>query len=191
MFTSRAEYRLLLREDNADLRLTPLGYRLGLVPQARFEAVEVRRAQVEAEIERLKRRHAAGVSLLTMLCRPEVTYADVVRGDPEAVTDPEVARQVEVSSKYGGYVRRMLEEVARFKKLEERRIPEALDYAAVPGLSAEIRERLAAVRPHSLGQASRVPGVTPAAISILAVWCHRAQSLAMGLARSPGRADAP
>jgi tRNA uridine 5-carboxymethylaminomethyl modification enzyme len=178
MFTSRAEYRLLLREDNADLRLTPLGYRIGLVSRARFEAVEGRRAEVEAEIERLRRRHVGGVPLLTMLCRPEVTYADLVRLDPHAVTDPAVARQVEVSSKYGGYVRRMLEEVARFKKQEHRLIPDTLDYAAVPGLSAEIRERLAAIRPRSLGQASRIPGVTPAAISILAVWCHRAQSLA-------------
>ena len=118
-----------------------------------------------------------------MLCRPEVTYADLARLDPHAVTDPAVARQVEVSSKYGGYVRRMLDEVARFKKLEGRLIPDALDYAAVPGLSAEIRERLAAMRPRSLGQASRIPGVTPAAISILAVWCHRAQALAGGPVR--------
>jgi tRNA uridine 5-carboxymethylaminomethyl modification enzyme len=178
MFTSRAEYRLLLREDNADLRLTPRGYRLGLVGRARFEAVERLRTEVEAEVERLRGRHVGGVSLLTMLCRPAVTYADVARLDPQAVTDPAVARQVEVSSKYGGYVRRMLEEVARFKRLEQRLIPDTLDYAGLPGLSAEIRERLAAIRPRSLGQASRIPGVTPAAISILAVWCHRAQGLA-------------
>jgi tRNA uridine 5-carboxymethylaminomethyl modification enzyme len=182
MFTSRAEYRLLLREDNADLRLTPLGHRLGLVPRGRFEAVEARRAQVEAEIERLGRQKIGGVPLLTMLRRPEVAYADVARLDPHAVTDPAVARQVEVASKYGGYVRRMLDDVARFKKLEGRLIPDALDYAAVPGLSTEIRERLAQVRPASLGQASRIPGVTPAAISILAVWCHREQSMA----RAPG-----
>ena len=180
MFTSRAEYRLLLREDNADLRLTPMGYRLRLVSRERFTAVERRRAQVEAEIERLRRRHVGGVSLLTMLCRPEVTYADLARLDSDLVTDPTVARQVEVSSKYGGYVRRMLDEVARFKKQEQRLIPDALDYAAVPGLSTEIRERLAVTRPRSLGQASRIPGITPAAISILAVWCHRAQSLAGG-----------
>jgi tRNA uridine 5-carboxymethylaminomethyl modification enzyme len=180
MFTSRAEYRLLLREDNADLRLTPIGYRLGLVSRERFEAVEGRRAQVEAEIERLRRRHVDGVPLLTMLCRPEVTYADLARLDPHAVTDLQVARQVEVSSKYGGYVRRMLEDVARFKKQEQRLIPDALDYATVPGLSTEIRERLTAIRPRSLGQASRIPGVTPAAISILAVWCHRARALVGG-----------
>jgi tRNA uridine 5-carboxymethylaminomethyl modification enzyme len=187
MFTSRAEYRLLLREDNADLRLTGMGHRLGLVGRARFEAVERRRAAVATEIERLRHRHVGGVALLTMLCRPEVTYADLARLDPDAVTDPAVARQVEVSSKYGGYVRRMLDEVARFKKLEQRLIPDVLDYAAVPGLSAEIRERLAAVRPRSLGQASRIPGVTPAAMSILAVWCHRAQALAGGGAEATAR----
>ena len=180
MFTSRAEYRLLLREDNADLRLTPAGYRLGLVSRERFEAVEDRRGRVEAEIERLRGRHVDGVPLLTILRRPEVTYSDLARLDPHLVTDPQVARQVEVSSKYGGYVRRMLEEVARFKKQERRLIPEMLDYAVIPGLSTEIRERLAAVRPRSLGQASRIPGVTPAAMSILAVWCHRARALADG-----------
>jgi tRNA uridine 5-carboxymethylaminomethyl modification enzyme len=102
-----------------------------------------------------------------------VTYADVRRLDPGALTDVAVARQVEVSAKYEGYIRRMLDDVARFKGLEQRLIPDGLDYRAVPGLSTEIRERLTEVRPRSLGQASRVPGVTPAAISILTVWCHR------------------
>jgi tRNA uridine 5-carboxymethylaminomethyl modification enzyme len=178
MFTSRAEYRLLLREDNADLRLTPVGYRLGLVSRERFEAVEARREQVDGEMERLRRHYVGGVPLLTILCRPDVTYGDLARIDPDVLTDPQAARQVEVSAKYGGYVRRMLGEVARFKRQEQRLIPDTLDYAAVPGLSREIRERLAAVRPRSLGQASRIPGVTPAALSILAVWCHRARVLA-------------
>src|SRR5213593_2192918 len=176
MFTSRAEYRLLLREDNADLRLTPAGYRLGLVPRARYEAVECRRAQTAAEIRRLEGTRVGGTPLLQLLRRPEVTYADVRRLAPGALTDVAVARQVEVSAKYEGYVRRMLDDVARFKRLEQRLIPDALDYRNVPGLSTEIRERLAEVRPRSLGQASRIPGVTPAAISILAVWCHRAES---------------
>ena len=104
-----------------------------------------------------------------------MTYADVRRLDPGAVAEPEVARQVEVAAKYEGYIRRMLDDVARFKGLEQRLIPDGLDYRAVPGLSTEIRERLTEVRPRSLGQASRVPGVTPAAISILTVWCHRAR----------------
>jgi len=175
MFTSRAEYRLLLREDNADLRLTPVGHRLGLVSRERFEAVERRRAQTAAEIRRLESTRIGGTPLLQLLRRPEVTYADVRRLDPAALTDVAVARQVEVSAKYEGYIRRMLDDVARFKGLEQRLIPDGLDYRAVPGLSTEIRERLTEVRPRSLGQASRVPGVTPAAISILTVWCHRAR----------------
>ncbi len=93
----------------------------------------------------------------------------------DLVKDPQVARQVEVCTKYDGYIRRMLDEVARFKKAEQRLIPDGLDYAVLPGLSTEIRERLTEIRPRSLGQAARIPGVTPAALSVLAVWCHRAQ----------------
>jgi tRNA uridine 5-carboxymethylaminomethyl modification enzyme len=174
MFTSRAEYRLLLREDNADLRLTPWGHRVGLVARERYDAVERRRERVAAELARLGGRRVGGTSLLTVLRRPEVAYADLARLDGELVADPAVARQVEIASKYDGYVRRMLDEVARFKKVEQHLIPEDLDYAAIPGLSAETRERLAAIRPRSFGQASRIPGVTPGAMSVLAVWCHRA-----------------
>jgi tRNA uridine 5-carboxymethylaminomethyl modification enzyme len=177
MFTSRAEYRLLLREDNADVRLVDHGHRVGLVSDERRDTMRARREACAAALERLQHRSAGGgVSLLQMLRRPEVTYAEVARLDPDAVRDPHVARQVEVTAKYDGYVRRMLDEVARFKQMEERAIPEALDYRVVPGLSTEVRERLHAVRPRSLGQASRVPGVTPAAISILTVWCHRVQA---------------
>ena len=172
MFTSRAEYRLLLREDNADLRLTPAGFRLGLVSRERHEAVEARRARTASEIRRLEGTRVGGTPLLQLLRRPEVTYADVQRLDPLALTDVAVARQVEVSAKYEGYIRRMLADVARFKRLEQRLIPDSVDYRTVPGLSTEIRERLVQVRPRSLGQASRIPGVTPAAISILTVWCH-------------------
>jgi tRNA uridine 5-carboxymethylaminomethyl modification enzyme len=176
MFTSRAEYRLLLREDNADLRLTPYGHRLGLVPAERYDTVEDRRARVASELTRLAGRRVDGVTLLQLLRRPETSYADLARVDPGVVADAEVARQVEIAAKYDGYVRRMLDEIARFKHSESQLIPAGLDYRAVPGLSTEIRERLQAVRPRSLGQASRVPGVTPAAISIVSVWCHRVQS---------------
>ncbi len=173
MFTSRAEYRLLLREDNADLRLAAHGHRLGLVSAERHEEVDARRARVERELARLATRRVGETPLLQLLRRPETTYADLARLDPDVVDDVDVARQVEVAAKYDGYIRRMLDEIARFQRLERRLIPDTLDYQAVPGLSTEIRERLAAVRPRSLGQASRVPGVTPAALSILGVWCHR------------------
>ncbi len=189
MFTSRAEYRLLLREDNADLRLGGHGHRLGLVSSERLAAIEARRALIDREVARLKTRRVDGLTLFQRLCRPETSYADLRALDVDTVTDALVGRQIEVAAKYDGYVRRMLAEVERFRKMEERRIPTALDYRAVPGLSTEIRERLGAVRPESLGQASRVPGVTPAALSVLAVWCHRTH--AMESARgSPGHSQA-
>lgn len=173
MFTSRAEYRLLLREDNADLRLAGHGHRLGLVSAKRLAAVEGRGRRIETEIERLRVRRVQGASLFQLLCRPETRYAELLADDPDAVADPEVARQIEVAVKYDGYVRRMRADIARFKAAEGEHIPGTLDYASIPGLSAEIRQRLGEVRPRSLGQAARVPGVTPAAVSILGVWCHR------------------
>jgi tRNA uridine 5-carboxymethylaminomethyl modification enzyme len=173
MFTSRAEYRLLLREENADLRLAAHGHRLGLVSAERRDAVEARGARIAAEIERLRATRRQGISLFQILCRPETTYAVLAADDSDAIRDAGLGRQVEVAVKYDGYIRRMRQDVERFKASERVEIPDALDYAVVPGLSTEMRQRLASVRPRSLGQASRVPGVTPAAISILSVWCRR------------------
>ncbi len=189
MFTSRAEYRLILREDNADLRLMAIGRELGLVsPDAARLAAE-RKAQIDAEIGRIRRtvikplpevnRYLAdrgthplsgGAHLDQLVRRAELDYEAVRRlaPGPEPV-DPRVARQVEIELKYEGYIQRHLSEIARFKHLEQIKLPEDFDFHQVPGLSNELREKLSAVRPASLGQASRISGITPAAISVIMV----------------------
>jgi len=190
MFTSRAEYRLLLREDNADLRLTGRGRALGLVDDARWAAFSAKREAIERERQRLGstrvrpgepaaaaaaallgRPLAREQTLLALLCRPEVGYEALMTlpGAGPAVADPAVSRQVEVQAKYGGYIERQAAEVERARRQEETRLPCDLDYGSVGGLSSEARERLAERRPQTLGQAARVPGVTPAAISLLLV----------------------
>ncbi len=190
MFTSRAEYRLLLREDNADLRLTEEGRRLGLVDDARWDAFCAKRDAIEREQARLRGlwvqpgSDLAGrvstalespvskeVRALDLLARPEVDYASLVRveGLGPAVADPRVAEQVEIQARYAGYIERQQEEIARLRQREEQPIPEALDYDQVRGLSSEVREKLKQARPVTIGQAGRLPGVTPAAVSLLLV----------------------
>ncbi len=180
MFTSRAEYRLMLREDNADARLTEEGRKLGLIGDARWEFFERKRAAVAREEERLKSTYvSAGFrkkhSIYDLLRRPEMTYASVMAlpgaGDP--VADAAVAEQVEVRVKYQGYIERQLEEVAHRKHSESLALPPDLDYRQVRGLSAEVQQKLNQHRPETVGQASRISGVTPAAISLLLVHLKR------------------
>ena len=175
MFTSRAEYRLMLREDNADLRLTELGRKLGLVSDERWDAFNRKREAVAAETKRLKETYVSAGShekrsIYDMLRRPEVRYDGVV---PAPVADPQVAEQVEIQAKYEGYIERQRQEVARRAEYESHRLPADLDYREVRGLSAEVQQKLSRHRPETVGQAARISGVTPAAISLLLVHLKR------------------
>jgi tRNA uridine 5-carboxymethylaminomethyl modification enzyme len=175
MFTSRAEYRLTLREDNADLRLTEAGRQLGLVDDARWDAFNRKRDALVREQERLKSTYvSAGFqqkqSLFELLRRPDVTYASLVE---EPAVDPPVAEQVEIQAKYEGYIERQREEVERRSKLETLALPPEIDYRAVRGLSVEVQQKLNRHRPQTVGQASRISGITPAAISLLLVHLKR------------------
>jgi len=190
LLTSRAEYRLLLRHDNADLRLTPLGFEIGLIPEARHNKFLRKKQLVDQEIERLKSAKIRPeqdvldmltsigsapipntVDALSLLRRPEVTYAHVepFAPSPEALTD-EMKEQVEIQIKYSGYIEKQLLQVERLKKMEKKRIPADIEYAEVHGLANEAKTNLAKIRPLSIGQASRISGVTPADISILLVY---------------------
>ena len=194
MFTSRAEHRLLLREDNADLRLTPQGRTLGLVDDTRWAAFERKRESMERETARLWNHRVtpaavAGTKLaqslslplarearaLDLLRRPEVDYRTLVSLPDLApgVTDHAVADQVEIQAKYAGYIERQQAEIARAEHYESLVIPQDIDYARVPGLSTEVREKLVAARPETVGHAGRLPGVTPAAVSLLLVHLKR------------------
>jgi tRNA uridine 5-carboxymethylaminomethyl modification enzyme len=196
MFTSRAEYRLQLREDNADLRLTEIGRDLGLVDDARWDAFARKRDAIAAETERLRGLWASpnnaagreatailGIELsresnaIELLRRPELDYAKLTSlpAFAPAVDDAAVAEQVEIETKYAGYLDRQREEIARQQRHEGTAIPTAFDYAQVRGLSAEVRQKLERVRPQTVGQAQRIPGMTPAAISLLLVHLARAR----------------
>jgi tRNA uridine 5-carboxymethylaminomethyl modification enzyme len=183
MFTSRAEYRLQLREDNADLRLTETGRRLGVVDDARWDAFCRKRDAIDRELERLRSTAAPaekqqinqGITLAELLRRPEIGYAALVAlpGAGPGTDDPAVAAQVEATVKYAGYIDRQRAEIERHRAEESTAIPADFDFLAVRGLSNEVRQKLAAQRPETVGQASRISGVTPAAISLLLVSLRR------------------
>ena len=185
MFTSRAEYRLTLREDNADLRLTPVGRELGLVDDRRWSQFNEKRAAVGQEQHRLAgiRIKSVGVTAAELLRRPNVSYKDVVQIPEVGAVDTEllaeqqeqVELQLEVQAKYAGYIDRQAREIAKQAKQESLRLPRDIDYAAVDGLSNEARQRLQLQRPTTLGQASRLEGMTPSAVSLLLIHLRKRQ----------------
>jgi tRNA uridine 5-carboxymethylaminomethyl modification enzyme len=211
MFTSRAEYRLSLREDNADLRLTESGRRLGAVDDARWAAFSRKREAIEREQARLKgiwinprllpvedieraldQPLARERSLMELLRRPDVSYARLMTlpGAAPGVEDAQVAEQVEIQAKYQGYIERQQEEIARYEHYENLKLPQDVDYGSLRGLSVEVRQKLNLHRPETLGQASRISGVTPAAISVLLVHFKHRSSTDRGRARASTGAPA-
>ena len=195
IMTSRSEYRLLHRQDNADQRLTRIGGQIGLIPPERVQAVEEKYAQVRREVQRLEGSGipaseelnamlegkgtapvANSARLADLLRRPQVSYADIAPFDPERPElSPAVTDEVEIQIKYAGYLTRQEKQVEEFRKEEARLLPENLDYAAIPGLRLEAREKLAAIRPVSIGQAGRISGVSPADIAVLLIYLEQAK----------------
>lgn len=193
MMTSRSEYRLLLRQDNADLRLTPIGHEVGLISEERYNKFLKKKEQIKEEIERISKktispteevnafldgkesaRIKSGVKLIELLKRPQIDYEDMKEIDTEYPELPRSVReQVSVSVKYEGYINRQLIQVEQFKKLENRRLPENTDYESIHGLRIEARQKLTKLRPESIGQASRITGVSPADISVLLIYLEQ------------------
>jgi tRNA uridine 5-carboxymethylaminomethyl modification enzyme len=173
MFTSRAEYRLLLRTDNADMRLMEIGHRLGLIPDAALARLERKKRAVAGTLHDLSERRHEGKDLLRLLRRPGARYGDVAALDPDLAARalaPDEEEAIEIEAKYEAYIERERIQVEKFRRMEERRIPDAFDYSLVQGIRAESREKLSRVRPRSLGQASRIAGVTPADLNVLVLW---------------------
>lgn len=193
MMTSRAEYRLLLRQDNADLRLTPIGYKVGLISQERYSKFLAKKAKIDEEIKRLEKTTIApsekvnsflksknsseiksGVKLVELLRRPEITYEDLKEIDMDRPSlSYAVAEQASIAVKYEGYIKRQMQQVEQFKKLENKKIPENIDYLNIQGLRIEARQKLDKIRPESVGQASRISGVSPADISVLLIYIEQ------------------
>jgi tRNA uridine 5-carboxymethylaminomethyl modification enzyme len=171
MFTSRAEYRLLLRQDNADLRLSEIGHSIGLLPDCNYNQVRAKEESINNEISRLSRTHYKSDSLAKILSRPENKYKNLP--DRNKTLSEEIIQQVEIAVKYAGYIERQEFEVEKFKTLEDKRIPDAFDFSTVPSLRLEARQKLCKIRPGTIGQAARISGVSPADISILMVYLKR------------------
>ena len=171
MFTSRAEYRLLLRQDNADARLSKIGFEIGLLPERHYLQVERKRKAVAAEIARLEATRLGSETLAQLLRQPEIKYNDIVTQD--TLLSDSIIQQVEIAIKYAGYIARQENEVAKFKSLEDKQIPAGFDYTAVPSLRIEARQKFIKIRPATLGQAARISGVSPADVGILMVWLKR------------------
>ena len=171
MFTSRAEHRLVLRQDNADLRLSEKGHGLGLLSKSKYDRFCDKRSKLELELTRLRNTRIGSETLAQRLKRPEVDYAGLPNRNDSL--SPEVIQQVEIEIKYAGYIARQSAEIDRIKGLEEKGIPEDLDFSTVPSLRLEAKQKLASIKPKTIGQASRISGVSPADISILAVWLKR------------------
>jgi tRNA uridine 5-carboxymethylaminomethyl modification enzyme len=191
IMTSRSEYRLLLRQDNADRRLTPFGYRLGLISEERYAAFLKKYEKIDAEVERIKNTHlppseklniilsarsstpvTTGIALADLIKRPELDYGilkDVDSGRPEGLSEKE-KEAVEIEIKYEGYINRQLRDAERFSRLENKKIPEDVDYYAITGIRAETKQKLSKFRPTSIGQASRISGVSPADIQVLMIY---------------------
>jgi tRNA uridine 5-carboxymethylaminomethyl modification enzyme len=193
MMTSRSEYRLLHRQDNADQRLSGIGHRIGLVSEEQYRTVQEKYRVVETEIHRLEHTHvgptpelqaltesrgtslpSSGVSLADLLRRPQLDYDCLASFDPDRPPlDKAVREQVEIQIKYAGYIEKQLRQVEEFHRMESRLLPEDLDYSAIPGLRTEACEKLSRIRPASMGQASRISGVSPADMTALMIWLSR------------------
>ncbi|HVK58694.1 MAG TPA: tRNA uridine-5-carboxymethylaminomethyl(34) synthesis enzyme MnmG [Candidatus Kapabacteria bacterium] len=171
MFTSRAEYRLLLRQDNADMRLSQIGFEIGLLPQRNYDLFVKKQRAIQTELARLDSTRAGTLTLTQMLRRPENTYSTL----PSAISElpPGAAEQIEIAVKYAGYIERQEQEIHKFKTMEDKQIPDWLDYDRVPSLRKEARLKLQQIRPRTVGQASRISGVSPADVSIVMVWMKR------------------